>query len=83
VKITRDQFQKKLFDSKIGTGIHFIALHLHDYYRKTFGYKPEDYPNAKFISDRTISLPLSASLTDQDVQDVIDAVREALSDAGA
>ncbi len=82
VKITRDQFQQKLHERKIGTGIHFIALHLHDYYRKTFGYKPEDFPNAKFISDRTISLPLSAALTDQDVQDVIDAVRDTLRDAG-
>ncbi len=82
VKITRDQFQHELYKRKIGTGIHFIALHLHDYYRKTFGYKPENFPNAKFISDRTISLPLSASLSDQDVQDVIDAVRDVLRDAG-
>lgn len=82
VKITRDQFQHKLHERKIGTGIHFIALHLHDYYRKTFGYKPENFPHAKFISDRTISLPLSAALTDQDVQDVIDSVREILRDSG-
>ena len=59
----------------IGTGIHFISLHLHEYYKKTFGFKPDDFPNAKFISDRTISLPLSAKLTDKDVEDVIKVLR--------
>jgi len=62
----------------IGTGIHFVSLHLHEYYKKRFGFKPEDFPNAKFISERTISLPLSPKLTDEDVEDVIDAVRETL-----
>ena len=55
----------------IGTGIHFIALHLHPYYQDAFDYKRGDFPNAEFISDRTISLPLSAKLKDKDVEDVI------------
>jgi dTDP-4-amino-4,6-dideoxygalactose transaminase len=79
VKITRDEFQRRLHERNIGTGVHFTALHLHSYYRKTFGYKPDDFPNAQFVSDRTISLPLSAKLTDADVQDVIGAVRSSLS----
>jgi dTDP-4-amino-4,6-dideoxygalactose transaminase len=79
VKITRDEFQSRLHERNIGTGVHFTALHLHSYYRKTFGYEPDDFPNARFVSDRTISLPLSAKLTDADVQDVIGAVRSSLS----
>ena len=75
IKKTRDDIQQKLHELNIGTGIHFISLHLHDYYRKTYAFKPDDFPNAKFISDRTISLPLSAKLTDGDVVDVIEAVR--------
>jgi dTDP-4-amino-4,6-dideoxygalactose transaminase len=75
MKVSRDDFQQKLFEMNIGTGIHFISLHLHDYYRKTYGYKPDDFPSAKFISDRTVSLPLSASLNDEDVEDVIDSVK--------
>lgn len=74
--IGRDQFQHELFKYKIGTGVHFISLHLQPYYRKTFGYRPDDFPNADFISSRTISLPLSAKLSDQDVTDVIWAVKK-------
>ena len=74
----RDAIQQALHEEKIGTGIHYIALHTHPYYRDTYGYKSDDFPHALYISDRTISLPLSAKLTDADVQDVIDAVTRVL-----
>jgi dTDP-4-amino-4,6-dideoxygalactose transaminase len=76
IKKIRDDVQQELHEQNIGTGIHFMSLHLHDYYRKTYGFKPNDFPNAKWISERTISLPLSAKLSDTDVGDVIEAVRE-------
>ena len=76
VKATRDEIQQALHQEGIGTGIHFIALHLHPYYQKQFGFKKGDFPNAEFISERTLSLPLSANLTDKDVDDVIAAVRK-------
>lgn len=76
--MTRDDVQQALHRENIGTGIHFIAVHLHKYYRETYGYTRGDFPNAEFISDRTISLPLSASLTNGDVDDVIAAVRKVL-----
>jgi dTDP-4-amino-4,6-dideoxygalactose transaminase len=63
----------------IGTGIHFISLHLHEYYRKTFGFRKGDFPNAEFISERTLSLPLSAKLNSDDVEDVISALRGILT----
>ncbi len=78
IGITRDRVQQELYQMNIGTGIHFVSLHLHEYYRKTFGFQPNDFPNAKFISDRTISLPLSAKLTDEDVGDVIKAAYKIL-----
>lgn len=78
LRVNRDEFQEALFKENIGTGIHFIALHLHPYYAETFGYKRGDFPDAEFISDRTISLPLSAKLTDKDVEDVIRAVRKVI-----
>lgn len=74
LNIDRNQFIEALKRENIGTGIHFVALHLHKYYRDTFGFKRGDFPNAEFISDRTLSLPLSAKLTEQDVDDVINAV---------
>jgi len=53
-------------------------LHLHQYYCERYGFRKEDFPNALYVSERTISLPLSTKLTDDDVQDVIDAVRKVL-----
>jgi dTDP-4-amino-4,6-dideoxygalactose transaminase len=72
--VGRDAIMTALHKQRIGTGIHYRAVHLHQYYRDTFGYRRGDYPNAEWISDRTISLPLSPKLTDADVDDVILAV---------
>ena len=79
LKITRNQFVELMKKENIGTGIHFIALHLHSYYKNTFGYKRGDFPEAEFVSDRTVSLPLSAKLTDKDVDDVITAARKVIN----
>lgn len=78
LNITRDEFLQSLYEENIGAGIHFVSLHLHEYYRKTFGYESDDFPNAKYISDRTVSIPFSAKLSDEDVEDVIAAVRKVL-----
>jgi dTDP-4-amino-4,6-dideoxygalactose transaminase len=74
----RDEIQAALHRQRIGTGIHYRALHLHHYYRETFGYAPGDLPHAEWISDRTLSLPLSPKLTDEDVESVIFGVRHTL-----
>lgn len=76
--ISRDAFLRALYYENIGTGIHFVALHLHPYYASTFGFKRGDFPNAEFISDRTISLPLSAKLTESDTDDVVNAVKKVI-----
>jgi len=73
---TRDWVLNELLRLKIGTGVHYTALHLHPYYRQTLGHQPGDFPNAEYIGARTLSLPLSAKLSDQDVEDVVAAVRE-------
>jgi dTDP-4-amino-4,6-dideoxygalactose transaminase len=78
VNASRDDVLDALQAENIGCGVHFIGLHLHDYYRKEFGLSPEDFPNATFVSERTVSIPLSPKLTDQDVDDVIAAVRKVL-----
>ncbi|HZJ47228.1 MAG TPA: DegT/DnrJ/EryC1/StrS family aminotransferase [Pyrinomonadaceae bacterium] len=78
VKISRQEFMNSLRRENIGTGIHFTALHLHSFYQQEFGYKRGDFPNAEFISDRTISLPLSSGLSAQDVNDVINAVHTSI-----
>ncbi|MEC7725137.1 MAG: DegT/DnrJ/EryC1/StrS family aminotransferase [Planctomycetota bacterium] len=47
-------------------------------YREQFGWRADEWPNAKHIGDRTLSLPLSAKLSDGDVEDVVTAVRATL-----
>ena len=78
IELTRDQFLDEMTKRNIGVGVHYIALHLHPYYREVYGYSRGDFPNAEWISDRTVSIPLSAKLSDEDVNDVIAAVKEIL-----
>jgi dTDP-4-amino-4,6-dideoxygalactose transaminase len=74
LKITRDQFLDEMTKRDIGTAVHYIALHLHPFYQKMFKYKRCDFPSAEWISERTISLPLSPKLREDDVKKVIRAV---------
>lgn len=76
LKISRNQFIDALKAEGIGAGIHFTALHLHKYFRESYGYKRGIFSNAENISDRTLSLPLSPSMSTDDIQDVITAVNK-------
>jgi dTDP-4-amino-4,6-dideoxygalactose transaminase len=77
--ISRDQFMQLLHERGIGSGVHYNPVHLHKYYRERFGYKPGDFPNAEYIGERTVSLPLSAKLSKSDVRRIIRAVREIIN----
>jgi dTDP-4-amino-4,6-dideoxygalactose transaminase len=74
-KVTRDEFMGEMHKRKIGTGVHYRALHVHPYYADRFGYVPEQFPNAYWIGERTVSIPLTQKLTDREVERVIAAVR--------
>jgi len=81
LRATRDQIMQALHHEGIGTGVHYRALHEHPYYRDRFGFQPQDFPVASRIGQRTLSLPFSTALTDQDAGDVIAAVRAVLESA--
>lgn len=72
---SRDELQHALQREGIGTSIHFRALHLHTYYAERFGLRRGMFPRAEFVSDRTLSLPLSGSMTPQEAWRVVDVVR--------
>jgi len=78
LKIGRNEFIDKLNKRNIGTSVHFIPIHLHPYYKDKYGFKPEDFPIAYYNYLRVISLPISPKLTNQDVNDVIEAVLEVI-----
>lgn len=74
LRIDRAQFIEEMKRRNIGTSVHFIPLHIHPYYRKAYGYRPEDYPVAYREYLREVSLPIYSKMSDQDVEKVIDAV---------
>jgi len=78
---SRDWVLSALTAESIGVGVHYLPVHLHPFYRKTFGWKKGDFPNAEWIGERTLSLPISAALDEADVTDVITAFTRALTSA--
>jgi dTDP-4-amino-4,6-dideoxygalactose transaminase len=74
LRIDRAQFIQELKAWNIGSSVHFIPLHLHPYYRESYGYRPEDFPVAYGEYRREVSLPIYSKMSDGDVRDVIDAV---------
>jgi dTDP-4-amino-4,6-dideoxygalactose transaminase len=77
--ISRDAFLGAMTANNIGIGVHYMSIPEHPYYQERFGWNVEDYPHAMRIGRQTVSLPLSAKLTDADVEDVIAAVRQCLA----
>lgn len=77
--ITRDAFLNGMTAKNIGVGVHYMSIPEHPYYRRTFGWNPENCPHAMRIGRQTVSLPISAKLTDDDVEEVIEAVRKTCS----
>ena len=77
--ITRDAFLTAMTGHKIGVGVHYLSLPEHPHYQERFGWTPDEWPNARDIGRQTVSLPISAKLTDEDVGDVIAAVRHILT----
>jgi dTDP-4-amino-4,6-dideoxygalactose transaminase len=75
----RDWVLSALTAENIGVGVHYVPVHLHPFYRKTFGWKEGDFPNAEWIGALTLSLPFSAALNMADLRDVIEAFRKVLS----
>ena len=76
---TRDDVVRGLHTLRIGTGVHYRPVHLHTYYRETYGYREGDFPNAEYVGARTFSVPLSAAVTDEDAADVVRALEIVLA----
>ena len=76
LRADRRQVFRALRAENIGVNVHYIPVHLHPYYREQFGGKPGDYPIAESAYESLISLPMFHGMSDQDVEDVIEAVRK-------
>src|SRR5215212_865968 len=71
---TRDEYQRALRDENIATSIHFLPVHRLTYYRERFPDQPR-LPVAERAGDEIMSLPLSPAHSDEDIADVIAALR--------
>jgi dTDP-4-amino-4,6-dideoxygalactose transaminase len=74
LRCDRAGFIEALDQERVSASVHFIPLHLHPYYRETFGYGPTDFPVAYREYQRVVSLPIYSRMTDEDVHHVIGAV---------
>lgn len=77
--ISRDAFLEAMTARKIGVGVHYLSIPEHPFYQERFGWRPEQFPHALRVGRQTVSLPLSAGLSERDVADVIAAVREVVA----
>ncbi|MFS2200529.1 UDP-4-amino-4-deoxy-L-arabinose aminotransferase [Pseudomonas sp. Pseusp3] len=74
--LDREAFMKALQEQNVGTGIHFIATHLHTYYRQRY---PNLYlPNTEWNSARLCSIPLFPDMTTDDVERVVGAIENCM-----
>ncbi len=73
--IDRKGFFEAMAAENICCNVHYIPVYWHPYYEK-LGYQKGLCPNAEKLYEEMMSLPLYYSLTDQDVDDVIRAVRK-------
>jgi dTDP-4-amino-4,6-dideoxygalactose transaminase len=76
LNVGRDKIIELLRKRGIGTSVHFLPLHLHSYYRRTFGYRRGSYPHTERESSRVISLPLYPGLGERRAGRVIESLGE-------
>ena len=75
----RDSVLGKLQEKGVGVAVNYRAIHLLTFYQQTYGYKKGMFPVAEKIGDSTITLPLYPRLTDEEVQYVIQVVKQAVA----
>jgi perosamine synthetase len=76
ITIDRAQFIKEMQQRGIGTSVHWMPLHMHPYYRESYGYKPEDFPTACALYPEILTLPVYPDMSDEEVAFVCGSIRE-------
>ena len=76
--VNRDEFILRMQENNIGTGVHYRSIPGFSYYQDNFGWNPDDYPNSTSIGNRTVSIPLSPGLSENDLDRIVDKVNSIL-----
>ncbi|MGO8931822.1 MAG: DegT/DnrJ/EryC1/StrS family aminotransferase [Limisphaerales bacterium] len=74
--IDRAQFIAELKQRGIASSVHWLPLHMHPYYRETYGYRPGDFPTAAALYPQLVTLPLYPAMNEEDVGRVGDAIKQ-------
>ncbi len=74
--IDRGEFIERLKERGVGASVHWLPLHMHPYYRQTYGYEASDYQSAAAAWPELISLPIFPGMTDEECAHVVHTVRE-------
>jgi dTDP-4-amino-4,6-dideoxygalactose transaminase len=74
LSITRNELIEELKADGIGTSVHFIPLHRHPYYVRTYGCTPSDFPHADNSYSRCVSLPIFPGLTEEQREHIVQSV---------
>lgn len=68
---------KELRNHDIGVQLHYLPVHLQPYYQK-LGFKVGDFPNAEFYAKNAISLPIYPSLTQEEINYIVEVLKNLL-----
>jgi dTDP-4-amino-4,6-dideoxygalactose transaminase len=73
--VDRNAFIQELVSASVGCSVHWRPLHLHPYYEKAFGWRPDDLPVASAVWQRLISLPIFPGMREDELEYVIETVK--------
>jgi perosamine synthetase len=76
LSVGRDRFIAELAKLGVSTSVHFIPLHLQPFYQRSFGYKLGGFPYAEREYERSISLPIYPSMSEDEIALVVDSVTD-------
>ena len=78
LSVDRKTVFKALRNENIGVNVHYLPVYLHPYYQQK-GYTPGLCPHSEALYERIITLPLFPAMSDEDVNDVIQAVKKVIT----
>jgi dTDP-4-amino-4,6-dideoxygalactose transaminase len=79
LRCDRAEFARALRAENIGSSVHFIPIHFHPHYRATLPYREGAFPVAENAYRRALTLPLFPSMSERDVDDVVEAIRKIIA----
>ncbi|EHQ89367.1 DegT/DnrJ/EryC1/StrS family aminotransferase [Desulfosporosinus youngiae] len=76
--IDRNVVMETLLGRGIGCRPYFTEIHLQPFYREMFGYKEGDFPITERVASGTLAIPFFNSITEEQVDIVVDEVKRAI-----